>query len=163
MPPTKQRRAPTSRGRPQRRESPSHSSVTAGPPVLQRFRRNFRWDSVELEPYKLRTPRGAEFAGASRQVLAGRNGEPLAFELRYFELEPGGFTSLERHRHCHVVIGVRGRGRVRVDTKEHRIAPFDTIYIGPNQPHRLKTQGREPFGFFCIVDKRRDKPRPILD
>lgn len=162
MPPAKQRRDASTRGRP-RGKSPALSFEAAVPPILRRFRRNFRWDSVELEPYKLRAHRGGEFAGASRQVLAGRRGERLAFELRYFELEPGGFTSLERHRHCHVVIGVRGRGRVRVDAEEHRIAPFDTIYIGPNQPHRLAAQGREPFGFFCIVDKRRDKPRPVKD
>jgi ribulose-bisphosphate carboxylase large chain len=162
MPSAKQRRDAVARGRP-RRKAVAPAFEAADPPALRRFRRNFRWDSVDLEPYKLRAHRGGEFAGASRQVIAGRHGERLAFELRYFELEPGGFTSLERHRHCHVVIGVRGRGRVRVGEGEHRIAPFDAVYIGPNQPHRLAAQGREPFGFFCIVDKRRDKPRPVED
>ncbi|HUY17651.1 MAG TPA: cupin domain-containing protein [Candidatus Binataceae bacterium] len=87
----------------------------------------------------------------------------MAFELRYFELQPGGFTSLQRHRHCHVIIGVRGRGRIRVGEQEHRLAPLDIAYVGPYQPHRLTAQGRTPFGFFCIVDRRRDKPRPVKD
>ena len=94
-------------------------------------------------------------------MIADNRGEPLAFELRYFELAPGGFTSLERHRHCHIVVCVRGRGRARVGVRHHRIAPFDAVYIGPNQAHRLETEGRKPFGFFCIVDKRRDKPHPL--
>lgn len=160
MPSAKRRRNAITRTRP-RRKSAASAFQTAAPPVLRRFRRNFRWTRVKLEPYKLRAHRGGDFAGASRQVIAGRDGEPLAFELRYFELEPGGFTSLERHRHCHVVIGLRGRGRVRVGARNHRIAPFDALYIGPNQPHRLAAEGRTPFGFFCIVDKRRDKPRPV--
>ena len=72
--------------------------------MLRNFRRNFRWDGVEVEPYKLSNHRGGEFRGASRQVLIGNRGERVKFHVRYFELEPGGFTSLERHRHSHVVI-----------------------------------------------------------
>jgi len=129
--------------------------------VLKRFRRDFRWSGVTLQPYKLGSAAAGEFAGASRQVIAGDRGEPIAFELRYFELEPGGFTSLERHRHCHVVIGLRGRGGVMLGAREHRVAPFDAIYIAPNRVHRLRAIGREPFGFFCIVDRERDRPRPV--
>jgi quercetin dioxygenase-like cupin family protein len=131
------------------------------PPLLRRFRRGFRWDQVELEPYKLATHRGGEFRGASRQVLVGKRGERVKFHVRYFELEPRGFTSLECHRHSHVVIGVRGRGEVRVGTRRLVLRPLDTIYIGPGQPHQLSARGRAPFGFFCIVDAIRDRPRPV--
>jgi len=143
-----------------RRRSTIAVAKAAAPPAIKRFRRNFRWAGVALEGYKLRAHRGGEFAGASRQVIAGNRGEPIAFELRYFELEPGGFTSLERHRHCHLVIGIRGRGRARIGARQHRVAPFDAIYIAPNQAHQLRAEGRTPFGFFCIVDRRRDRPRP---
>jgi ribulose-bisphosphate carboxylase large chain len=131
------------------------------PPVLRRFQPQFRWDHVELEPYKVSAHAGGEFAGASRQVLVGRRGERVAFHLRYFELEAGGYTSLEHHRHCHVVVGVRGRGLVRVGEETYRLKPLDTIYIGPEQAHQLRAAGRSKFGFFCIVDARRDKPRPV--
>ncbi len=130
-------------------------------PALRRFKRGFRWEQAELEPYKLATHEGGEFRGASRQVLVGKLGERVGFHLRYFELEPGGFTSLERHRHCHVVIAVTGRGRVRIAKRDYRIAPLDTIYIGPDQPHQLAAVGQRKFGFFCIVDASRDKPRPM--
>lgn len=133
------------------------------PPVLRAFRRNFRWDGVEVEPYKLSTHRGGEFCGASRQVLIGVKGERVKFHLRYFELERGGFTSLERHRHSHVVVAVRGRGMARVGSQTVRLSPMDTLYIGPDQPHQLSAAGRGKFGFFCIVDARRDKPRPVED
>jgi ribulose-bisphosphate carboxylase large chain len=132
-----------------------------GAPVMRRFRRGFRWDGVALEPYKLTAHSGGEFCGASRQVIVGKRGERVRFHLRYFEIEPRGFTSLERHRHSHVVIGVRGLGRVRVGEGNYRLRPMDTIYIAPDRPHQLRAIGKEPFGFFCIVDARRDRPRPV--
>jgi ribulose-bisphosphate carboxylase large chain len=137
------------------------SDRASGAPVLRKFRRGFRWDGVELEPYKLTTHRGGEFRGASRQVIVGKRGERVRFHVRYFEIEPRGFTSLERHRHCHVVIGVRGIGRVRVGKRDYRLRPMDTIYIASNQPHQLRAMGRAAFGFFCIVNARRDRPRPV--
>jgi ribulose-bisphosphate carboxylase large chain len=136
---------------------PRHGDV----PVLRRFRPQFRWEHTELEPYKVAAHANGEFAGASRQVLVGKRGEQVAFHVRYFELEPGGCTSLEHHRHAHVVIGVRGRGLVRVGEKKFTLAPMDTIYIGPEQAHQLRATGRSRFGFFCIVNARRDRPRPV--
>lgn len=137
------------------------SKTQEAPPALRAFKRGFRWDGVELEPYKLSAHRGGEFRGASRQVLIGKRGERVKFHLRYFEIEPGGFTSLERHHHSHVVIGVRGHGIVKVGSARYTLRPMDTIYIGPDQPHQLVAKGRASFGFFCIVDARRDRPRPV--
>jgi ribulose-bisphosphate carboxylase large chain len=141
----------------------SRSSTPSPPPVLRRFRPRFRWDHTELEPYKISAHAGGEFAGASRQVLVGRRGERVAFHLRYFEVQPGGYTSLERHRHAHVVVGIRGRGVVRVGDNNYVLKPMDAIYIGPQQVHQLRAAGRSSFGFFCIVDARRDKPRAVID
>ncbi len=137
------------------------SSPAGDAPVMRRFKRGFRWSGVPLEPYKVQTHRGGEFRGASRQVIVGARGERVRFHLRYFELEPGGLTSLERHRHSHVVIGVRGSGVVRVGGDEYKLRPFDTIYIGPDRAHQLRASRQGRFGFFCIVDARRDRPRPV--
>jgi ribulose-bisphosphate carboxylase large chain len=169
--PRRAKRSPEQRGaqanarRRRTRESAPQAQAAApgnvaAPPTLRRFRR-FRWEHTEVEPYKIRAHRGGEFAGAARQVLIGRCGERVAFHLRYFELKAGGYTSLERHRHSHVVVGVRGRGLVRVGDEEHTLGPLDAIYIGPEQAHQLRAAGRSRFGFFCIVNARRDKPRPV--
>lgn len=139
----------------------SRAKTRAMAPVVRRFKRGFRWGAAELKPYKVSAHKGGEFRGASRQVLIGDRSEQVDFHVRYFELEPGGFTSLERHRHSHVVIAMRGRGRVLVSETEYSIAPFDTIYIGPEKPHQLRAIGRAKFGFICIVDAERDRPRPL--
>jgi ribulose-bisphosphate carboxylase large chain len=144
-----------------RNKRPTSGSELAAP-AMRRFKpKLFRWENVELEPYKVAAHRGGEFRGASRQVLAGKRGERIAFHLRYFELEPGGFTSLERHRHSHVVIGVRGRGTVLIANRRYTLKPFDTVYVAPEQAHQLTASGAGRFGFFCIVDARRDRPRPV--
>jgi len=139
----------------------SRTRVPVCPPALRRFKRGFRWEATELEPYKLSAHKGGEFYGASRQVLIGKRGERVRFHVRYFELEPGGFTSLERHRHSHVVIAMRGRGRVRVGDVDYSVQPFDTVYIDREIPHQLRALGQARFGFFCIVDAEREKPRPV--
>jgi quercetin dioxygenase-like cupin family protein len=138
----------------------SHQDAGA---ALKVWRAKFRWSGVKLEPYKLSTHRGGEFRGASRQVLIGRRGERVKFHVRYFEIAPAGFTSLEQHHHSHVVIGVRGRGRVRVGARNYTLRPLDTIYIAPDQAHQLHAIGKSRFGFFCIVDAKRDKPRPAAE
>jgi quercetin dioxygenase-like cupin family protein len=146
------------RGRARSDESKSQADSK----TIRRFRSGFRWGGVPLEAYKLSTHGGGEFRGASRQVLIGRDSERVRFHVRYFELEPGGFTSLERHRHSHVVIGIRGRGRVRIGRRRYSVARLDTVYIAPDQPHQLSAVGRGAFGFLCIVDARRDRPRPVV-
>ena len=50
-----------------------------------------RWDGVEEVPYKAEG--AAPFRGITRQVLFQDPG--LACELRYFEMQPGGYSTLK--------------------------------------------------------------------
>ena len=68
---------------------------------------DFSWRGVPLEPYKATT---ALWKGVTRHELSGKRGESQLFHVRYFEIEPGGHTSEEKHVHTHAIIGVRGRG-----------------------------------------------------
>jgi hypothetical protein len=38
---------------------------------------------------------------------------------------------------------------------------MDTAYIAPETVHRLSNPFSEPFGFLCIVNARRDRPRVL--
>jgi ribulose-bisphosphate carboxylase large chain len=114
---------------------------------------------VRQESYK--SP-DASWAGIARYVLfAGSRGDPLAFDVRYFEIESGGYSTLEHHRHAHVVIGLRGQGRVRIGRRWRDLKPLDACYIGPETAHQLRNEGGEPFGFLCLVDAARDHARPV--
>ena len=69
-----------------------------------------RWEGVEEMRYK--DEGSAPFRDITRQVLF--QDPALACELRYFEMQPGGYSTLERHEHAHAVMIQRGRGRVLV-------------------------------------------------
>lgn len=125
----------------------------------------FRWQGVEPRAYKfsLGDARGLGWRGVLRFTLAGPPDLPAGFELRYFELEPGGYSSLEKHRHVHLVVAVRGRGKALVGRRVVELRPLDVLYVPPETPHRWINEGDEPFGFLCPVDADRDPPRPVSD
>lgn len=124
---------------------------------LYKHRPDYSWTGIRTERYK--APDGT-WSGVLRRTLVGGRGERTKFHLRYFEVAPGGHTTFERHGHEHVVVGIRGRGECLVGKKTYEVGFMDTLYIPPDAPHRLENPHPEPFGFICVVDAERDKPRP---
>ena len=126
---------------------------------------NFTWQGIKTEKYKAE---GRDWADIIRKVLIGKNNESTKFHLRYFEISPGGYSSFEKHKHEHVVIGIRGKGNVLCGKsgsarakKNYELNFLDTLYVAPDIPHQLSNPFHEPFGFFCIVNAKRDKPKMI--
>ena len=116
---------------------------------------DFTWQGIKTEAYKTE---GSHWVDVIRRALIGNHHESTKFHLRYFEILPGGFTSFEKHKHEHVVVGIRGKGKVLCGKKRHELNFLDTLYIAPDTPHQLSNPFNEPFGFFCIVNAKRDKP-----
>ncbi len=119
----------------------------------------FRWAGVPALPYR---DRPDHYRGVVRHVLlgGGEAGERLTFQTRYFEVEPGGYTMLERHGHPHAVVVIRGAGTARLGDDDHAIGPFDCVYVAPDAVHQFRADRGEALGFLCIVDRVRDRPRP---
>jgi quercetin dioxygenase-like cupin family protein len=115
---------------------------------------DFRWDGVLVSAYK---PGGTHFAGITRQLLFD-GGEGLGCQLRYFEVAPGGYSSLERHQHAHAIMVIRGRGRALVGDRILDLATHDLVQVPPLTWHQFRADGDEPFGFLCMVDCGRDPP-----
>jgi quercetin dioxygenase-like cupin family protein len=128
-------------------------------------RASFRWSGIDAEAYKLRVGdvRGMGWKGVTRHTIGAAERLGTAFETRYFELEPHGYSSLEKHRHVHLVFAVRGRGRALVGDAMFDFADLDAVYVPPFIPHRWLNAGEEPFGFLCTVDAERDAPVPLDD
>ncbi|HYW04818.1 MAG TPA: cupin domain-containing protein [Gammaproteobacteria bacterium] len=118
----------------------------------------FRWQGVGVREYK---SEGTHFRGITRQTLLGEGADEqsLNFVTRYFELEPGGYSSLERHRHPHAVVILRGEGELVLGNRVETVRPPDCVYVAPDTFHQFHATGGEPLGFLCTVDRERDRPR----
>ena len=114
---------------------------------------DYRWDEVPMLAYK--EEGAAPFKSITRQVLFGN--PELACEMRYFEVAPGGYSTLERHRHTHGVMILRGAAEVLVGGQIRPVKTFDLVHIPPMTWHQFRTIGDEPMGFLCMVNAARDR------
>jgi mannose-6-phosphate isomerase-like protein (cupin superfamily) len=118
-------------------------------------KRDFRWQGVDVLPYK-EDERGL-FKDITRQVLFSDS--ELAGELRYFEMAPGGYSTLERHQHMHGVMIFRGRGHCLVGREVRPIQVGDLVTVPPWTWHQFRATLDESLGFLCMVNANRDKPQ----
>ncbi len=130
------------------------------PKTFRAARENFRWDDVAELAYK--QDGSAPFKDISRQVLFE---EPsLGCQLRYFEMKPAGYSTLERHEHVHAVMILRGHGTCLVGNEVRRVKPHDLVTIPPMTWHQFRADPGEAMGFLCMVNQTRDKPQlPTAD
>jgi mannose-6-phosphate isomerase-like protein (cupin superfamily) len=115
---------------------------------------DFRWDGVPVLNYK---EEGSHFKAISRQVLF-EGGPKLGAELRYFEIEPGGHSTLERHDHIHSVMIIRGSGHCLVGDAIYPLAANDLVYVPTMTWHQFRATDEQPLGFLCLVNCDRDRP-----
>ncbi|HEY0282830.1 MAG TPA: cupin domain-containing protein [Rhizomicrobium sp.] len=114
----------------------------------------FRWEETDLLAYK--EEGSAPFKAITRQTLF--RDPSLKCELRYFEMAPGGYSTLERHEHMHAVLILRGHGEVLVGDKVSNIDTNDLVTIEPWTWHQFRAGPDAPLGFLCMVNAERDKP-----
>ena len=121
---------------------------------LKRQFNNYRWDDVSKIEYK--SGGKDTFFNVDRQnIISSADG--VDFDVRYFECGAGGFTTLEKHAHVHIVMIARGCGRVIIGENVFEAQPNDFFIIPSWTPHQLINAGDTPFGFFCSVNATRDK------
>ena len=124
-------------------------------PLVRRHRGGCRWEAVDVLRYK--DEGAAPFKDVTRQVLF--EGEGLPVQWRYFEVAPGGWTTLERHEHVHSVMVIRGRGQCLVGDRAYDIATHDLVSVPPMTWHQFRSAPDAPLGFLCLVAAERDRPQ----
>jgi len=126
---------------------------TTGP--IRKALPGFRWREVEQLAYK---PEGsAPFRDISRQLLF--RSDRLGCELRYFEIAPGGHSTLERHEHEHAVMILTGSGECLVGDSVLPVGVHDLIAIPAHTWHQFRAGDNTPLGFLCMVNVERDRPQ----
>jgi quercetin dioxygenase-like cupin family protein len=113
-----------------------------------------RWEGVERHIYK-KNP--GVFRDVTKTVLFDNEGD-LPVQFRYFQVEKGGFSSLEHHEHMHVVLIFKGRGHALLGDKVVEVSAGDFITIPSWQFHQFRADMGEILGFMCLVNTNRDIP-----
>lgn len=115
------------------------------------------WAGVRLRRYKADD---GTHRDVTRRTLLGDADDEQALNAitRYFEIAPGGHSTLERHRHPHSVVVLQGSGQVVLGGEVHAISHLDCVYVAPGTLHQFLATGPEPLGFLCVVDRERDRP-----
>jgi quercetin dioxygenase-like cupin family protein len=90
-----------------------------------------RWRNIEELVYKDEDG-AATFKDVTRRVLFGED-HVDGMEVRYFEVDAGGHTTLEKHEHTHLV------------------------YVPSWAWHQFRADENETFGFLCLVKVERDR------
>lgn len=111
------------------------------------------WEGFDVLPYK--DVEGSHRGVVRQNLLKEADTE---FEVRYFEVAPGGFTSYEKHQHEHFVVVMHGRGQVILNQEIAEIGPKDLVRVAGQIPHQFRNTGDEPLGILCVVDRVRDRP-----
>ena len=130
-------------------------NIASGDKTIHRKATDYRWEGVDELPYK--EDDRALFKSITRQVLF--SDPDMHGELRYFEVAPGGFSTLERHAHMHAVLVLRGRGHCLVGGEVRSIATRDLVTVPAMTWHQFRATNGEPLGFLCMVNATRDKPQ----
>jgi mannose-6-phosphate isomerase-like protein (cupin superfamily) len=124
-------------------------------PLVRKHTGDFHWEGVDVLRYK--QDGEAPFKDVTRQVLFESAALPV--QLRYFEVAPGGHTTLERHEHVHAVMVIRGRGQCLVGERAYAIGEQDLVSVPPMTWHQFRAEADAPLGFLCLVATERDRPQ----
>lgn len=73
------------------------------------------------------------------------------FAMRYFEIEPGGYSPLHTHAWEHELFILEGEGIALGGTEERRITVGDAVFVPPNEKHQFLNSGKKTLKFLCLI------------
>jgi quercetin dioxygenase-like cupin family protein len=111
---------------------------------------DYDWADVSEQSYE-----SAGSTGVSVRWLIGTAEGAPHFAVRYFEIQPGASSSLDKHKHDHGVFVLRGRGEALLGDEVAEISFGDAVYVSPEEVHQFRCVGDEPLGFLCVVPAQR--------
>lgn len=106
----------------------------------------FQWEGVEGLPLN---EDGLRFV--TKHVLIGENEGAPNYFMRYFHLDPGGHSKLERHPQEHEVIILNGVGEIQIAETTYSVKPFDVVFIEGDELHQFRALDDQDLGFICVI------------
>lgn len=94
---------------------------------------------------------GEDSRGVSiRPMISDADGAPT-FAMRYFEIEPGGYTPRHRHEWEHEIFIVSGEVTHYGPDGPTPLTPGTAVYIPPNEEHQFRNTGETPLVMTCSI------------
>lgn len=112
----------------------------------------YDWEDTVLVTYDKPSVRGV-----TKRVLIGRRENAPGFAMRYFEVRPGGSSSLESHPEIHEVFILHGSGKVLMGDTHYPLNQGDVVYIEPNEQHQFLASENEALGFICVAPRHENQ------
>ncbi len=85
-----------------------------------------------------------------RWLVKKEDGAPT-FAMRLFKVSRGGHIKAHSHPWEHEIFVVRGRGRVRIGSREYPVEEGYFLYIPPNVEHEYWCTGDSDLEFICVI------------
>ena len=73
------------------------------------------------------------------------------FAMRFFEMEPEGYSPFHSHPWEHEVFILEGEGIVVGGGEERKFRTGDVIFVPPNEKHQFKNTGETTVKFLCLI------------
>ncbi|MDO9545552.1 MAG: cupin domain-containing protein [Pelolinea sp.] len=108
----------------------------------------FQWEDVQANVLDM-----DGIQSARKHILIGDKENAPNSIMRFFNLDPGGHSNLERHPQEHSVIILQGKGNVQIGNEVFNVEPFDVVFIEGNELHQFSNPFDDPFGFICVIPK----------
>ena len=95
------------------------------------------------------TTEGAE--GVTIRWLIAKNDGALRFQMRLFEVAPGGHTPLHTHDWEHEVFILEGEGVLTFEGGDHPFSAGHFAFVPEGKEHSFRNTGPDRLAFLCIV------------
>jgi len=73
------------------------------------------------------------------------------FAMRFFEMEPEGYSPFHSHPWEHEVFILEGEGIVVGGGEERKFRTGDVIFVPPNEKHQFRNTGETTVKFLCLI------------
>ena len=92
-------------------------------------------------------------SGVALRMLIGPDDGAPNFNMRMFEVAPGGHTPSHSHAWEHEVYVLTGQGAVRTPDGDHAVTGGHCVLVPPDEQHQFVNTGAEALRFLCLVPR----------
>jgi quercetin dioxygenase-like cupin family protein len=91
------------------------------------------------------------YDGVTMRVVIGPDDGAPYFNMRVFEVPPGGTTPHHSHWWEHEVFVLSGQGFVKTEQGDQPIRHGSTVFVPGDEMHQFANTGQDALRFICLI------------